>query len=288
MKTAALATVAIALAVPVGAQTVKIDAAPVEPAGALWSARWSYIENKSQTVLGQPYQPTQQNFTLQRRLENNAYAGAGYEYRILELPAVGGVPADTNGHVHRIAAGWRRDTPERRYELAAAVAVSSNALKNPGDLDAEDLRFAGAIEQRLGESWWVALRADDRSGYFRVYPGFEWFLQPTPAHELRIGFPESSWRWRLAPRVRSEVAVAPDGASWRVRDPARERHSTVRQSVWRAAWSLQWQPFDAFSAEARVGWNFDTKLRYQLRDGTEAWVDPPDTSFIGVAVSARF
>ncbi|MGH9847699.1 MAG: hypothetical protein ACREEM_54105 [Blastocatellia bacterium] len=285
---AALASIAIALAVPVGAQTGKIDAAKVERADALWSARWFYTENKKQTVLGQPYQPKQSNFTLQRRLEDEVYAVAGHDYRVLDLPEVGGVTADTNGHVHRLGVGWRRDTQEQRYEVVAALAVSSNALKNLGDLGAEDLRFAGAIEQRLGESWKVALRADDRFGRFRLYPGFELFLQPTPAHEVRVGFPESSWRWQWVPRLQSEVAVAPDGSRWRVRDPTLERHSIVRQSVWRATWSLRWQLFDAFAVEARVGWCFDSTLRYQLRDGTQAQVEPPDTSFFGIGVGARF
>ena len=284
---AALPSIAIALAMPVGAQTVEIDTATVARADPLWSARWSYTENKSELVFGQPYRPTQSNFTLERRLEHVAYAWAGHEFRSLDLPAVGGVPADTNGYVHRLGVGWRRDTQERRFELAAALAVSSNALKNLGDLSAEDLRFAGAIEQRLGESWKVALRADDRFGHSRLYPGFEWYLQPTPAHEVRVGFPESSWRWQWVPRLQSEVAVAPDGGSWRVRDPTLERHSVVRQSVWRAAWSLRWQPFDAFAVEARVGWCFDSTLQYQLRDGTQARVEPPSTSFFGIAVSAR-
>jgi hypothetical protein len=81
------------------------------------------------------------------------------------------------------------------------------------------------------------------------------------------------------PRLQSEVAVAPDGGSWRVRDPDLERHSVVRQSVWRAAWSLRWQPFDAFAIEARIGWCFGPTLDYQLRDGTQARVEPPSTSF---------
>ncbi len=252
-----------------------------------WSLQWAYNQNREQFVAGESYQPTQSNFALQRRIAENMRAGFGHDYRALDLPAVEGVPADSNGHVHQLGVGWRADTHQRRYWLTAGLAVSSNALKHASDLEAEDVRFAGAFEQRLGESWRVALRADDSFGRFRVYPGFELFLQPTPAHEVRLGFPESSWRWQWAPRLQSELAVAPDGGRWRVRDPTLERHSIVRLSSWRAALSLHWQPFDLLGVKVQVGRVFETTLRYQLRDGSETRVDPPDATFFGIALNAR-
>jgi hypothetical protein len=252
-----------------------------------WSIQWTYNQNRDQSIAGESYQPTQSNFTLQRRFAEYMRAGAGHDYRALDLPPVEGVPADSNGHVHQLGVGWRADTYQRRYELTAALAVSSNALKHPSDLEAEDVRFAGAIEQRLGESWRVALRADDRFGRFRLYPGFELFLQPTPAHEVRLGFPESSWRWLWAARLQSEFAVAPDGGRWRVRDPTLERQSIVRLSSWRATLSLHWQPFDSLGVKAQVGRVFETTLRYQLRDGSQTRVDPSDATFFGLVVSAR-
>ena len=252
-----------------------------------WSLQWTYNQNRDQSVAGESYRPTQSNFVVQRRLGENTHAGAGHDYRVLDLPAVQGVPADSNGHVHQLGVGWRADTDQRRYELSTALAVSSNALKHPSDLEADDVRFAGAIDQRLGESWQIALRADDRFGRFRLYPGIELFLRPAPAHEVRVGFPESSWRWQLAPRLQSELAVAPDGGRWRVRDPTLERHSIVRLSSWRATLNLHWQVFDAFGVKAQVGRIFDTTLRYQLRDGSQTRVDPSDATFFGLVLSAR-
>jgi hypothetical protein len=252
-----------------------------------WSLQWGYNQNREQFIAGESYRPKQSNFVLQRRIAETTRAGAGHDYRALDLPTVQGVPADSNGHVHQLGIGWRADMQERRYWLTAGLAVSSNALKHPGDLEAEDVRFAGAIEQRLGESWRVALRADDTFGRFRLYPGFELFLQPTPAHEVRLGFPESSWRWQWAPRLQSEVAVAPDGGRWHVRDPALERHSIVRLSSWRAAASLHWQPFNLLGVKVEVGRTFDTTLRYQLRDGNQTRVNPPDATFFGITLNAR-
>ena len=252
-----------------------------------WSMQWTYNQNRDQSFAGESYQPRQSSFALQRRLAENTRVGVGNDYNVLDLPAVEGVPAASNGHVHRLGVGWRADTHQRRYELTAALAVSSNALTHPSDLEAEDVRFAGAIEQRVGESWRVALLADDRFGRFRLYPGFELFLQPTPAHEVRLGFPESSWRWQWAPRLQSELAVAPDGGRWRVRDSTLEQHSITRLSSWRATLSLHWQPFDLLGVKAQVGRVFETALRYQLSDGSQTRVDPPDATFFGIVVSAR-
>ena len=46
----------------------------------------------------------------------------------------------------------------RRYRADDSVGGVVDALKHPSDLAADDVRFAGAIEQRLGESWRVDLR----------------------------------------------------------------------------------------------------------------------------------
>ena len=251
-----------------------------------WSLQWTYSQNRDQSVAGESYQPTQSNFALQRRIGENTRAGVGHDYRVLDLPRVEGMPADTNGHVHQLGVGWGAATQQRRYELTTAFAVSSNALKHPSDLAAEDVRFAGVIEQRLGEAWRVALRVDDRFGRFRLYPAFELFLQPTPLHEVRVGLPESSWRWQWASALQSEIAVAPDGGRWRVRDPTLARHSIVRLSSWRATWGLHWQPFNLLGVKAQVGRVFDTALRYQLRDGSQARVEPSDATFFSIVVSA--
>ena len=253
----------------------------------LWWVQGSFAQSASQTVLDQPYEPKQTTFAVQRRIDGASHAGAGHEYRVLDLPGIDGVKAAANGDLHRLGLGFRTDTEHRRYRLAIGVAVSSNALKYM-DLDANDVRAVGAIEQRVGDWWWLALRVDDRFGRFRLYPGFELVLQPAPAHQLRIGFPESSWQWQWTPQLRSHLLIAPDGGRWRVRDAdTDEQPSIVRQSSWQAVWSLRWQ-IHTFAFEARVGRTFNTTLRYELVNGTQVRVDPADANFAGVAASVRF
>ena len=67
--------------------------------------------------------------------------------RAVSRDIVGALPV--GGHVHQLGVGWRADTHQRRYELTAALAVSSNALKHPGDLEAEDVRPDGCMKADL-------------------------------------------------------------------------------------------------------------------------------------------
>jgi hypothetical protein len=252
-----------------------------------WSLRVSRLQNALATVGAKSYRPVQTSVVLMRRLDAGAHAGFGEEHRALDLPAVDGVSADTNGHVHRLGFGWSKVSAHRRYELAAGLAVSSNALKHPGDLDWDDVRLAGAVEQGV-DAWRLALRLDDRFGRSLVYPAFAYVVQPGPAHELRIGLPDASWRWTFAPRWQAELAMGPDGGRWRVRDRELQRESIVRQQLWRVGWRVQWQPFEAMAVEAGLGWAFGSVLRYRLTDGRDVRIEPPGAPFLGVAVGGRF
>jgi hypothetical protein len=275
---------ALLLAVAAGLARAESPDAAGDPA---WSVGVARLQNALQTVGGESYRPVQTSVVLARRLDGGAHARFGEEHRALDLPAVDGVPADTNGHVHRLGFGWGRDTQARRYDLAAGLAVSSNALKHPGDLDLDDVRFAGVIEQRAG-AWRLAVRVDDRFGRGLVYLAVTRVVQPAPGHELQIGLPDASWRWNLAPRWRVGLAIGPDGGRWRVRDRELQRESIVRQSLWRAAWSVQWRPLAAVAVDARIGWAFASALEYRLAGGRAVRVEPPDTPFFGVAVGGRF
>jgi len=245
-----------------------------------------------QTVLGQPYQPSMSEIAIDRILDSGATAGWQHEYRILDLPAVNAVPAQTNGHVHRLGPTWRKVSSERSIRVEPRLAVSSNALRHPKDLEVQDLTLSAAIEQRIagGDSraWWLALYADDRFGDMRLYPGLYAQVVSTNGHELRLGFPDSSWRWRLSERLQSEVSVAPDGGEWRVRDEELAQHSDVQQRAWELVWVARWQLVDALALDLRIGRRFDTDLRYLLQDGSRANVEVPDTTFFGFSLTSQF
>lgn len=243
-------------------------------------------------MLGQPYQPQISAIAIDRMLDAGASAGWKHEYRILDLPAVNGVAAQTNGHVHRTGPTWRKVSPGQRIRVEPRLAVSSNALRHPKDLEAQDLTLSAAIEQRIAAEtftpWWLALYVDDRFGSTRLYPGLSAQVASNSGHALRLGFPDSSWQWQWSRQWQSEVMVGPDGGQWRVRDEDLMQQSDVQLRAWQLAWIARWQPAAALALDVRIGRRFETDLRYLLQDGSKAYVEIPDTNFVGLSVSARF
>jgi hypothetical protein len=255
--------------------------------GERWSVSGSFRIDAPQAQHGEPYRPEARTLALQRRIDESASARAWYEYRSLDLPRIGGIAADTNGHVHRLALGWGWDTPQVRFGFGPKLGVSSNALKHPKDLQLADLRWHGLAAHRVGASGWAALHVDDRFGRTRLYPGFTWRFEPTASSVLQLGFPDSAWRWQAARHWRIELALGPQGGRWRVRDREFLRRTDVRVRSWEAAWQLLWRPFSALDVGAVAGRRFDATLRYRLRDGNGAYVEPRDSFFFGVEVSVR-
>jgi len=252
-----------------------------------WSVQWSTRGDAARPVLGQTYRPGRQTLELGRHFDAHSQADFEHEFRDLDLPEVEGEPADTNGFVHRLTFAWQRRSDTLHLRLGVTLAVSSNALKSPGDLGAEDLRPAVGIEWRSGPAW-LALYADDRLGRTLVYPGFELPLRPAPSHEIRLGFPESSLHWLMAPGWRSVAAIEPDGACWRVRDDQLERRSEVCSRSWQAAWTLHWRVTDILTVAAAVGHSFESTMVYQLRGGSSVRIDIPAGSFYLLSMGARF
>jgi hypothetical protein len=253
-----------------------------------WSIRWLYEEDASQSLLGQDYRPTKQQFTVRREFDATTSALGQHQYRILDLPTVNGQEPDTNGHVHRLTFEWLHQAAPWRVQIGAVLSVSSNALKHLDDLSFSDLQPDVIVEREVADALWLGLRADDRLGRTLVYPSVLWQIQPAPAHEIRLGFPEASWRWRWTKQLESVLGVAPDGSVWRVRNKELTRHSDVQIRSWLAGFSVRWLPFDGVWIEGRAGRRFAAELRYLLRDGSEARVDVTDGNVFGVALGARF
>jgi len=253
-----------------------------------WCVQAAYTRSQGQMLLGQDYEPFRHNSAVLFRLDPTDHTGFAHEYRSIDLVAIDGILAASNGDLHRLGWIWRRDGSQRRYRIGGGLAVSSNVLKNLDGVKSDDLRGMAAFDQHISGPLWIGARGDDSFGRFRLYPTFEASFR-SPAHELRLGFPESSWRWLLSPRLESELGIAPDGGRWSVRDSQTdERQSIVRYRSWEAAWTLRWGPFDWLTAEVRAGRTFGAEVRYQLRNSVEAAVEPRDANFAGIAASLRF
>jgi hypothetical protein len=103
-------------------------------AAPVWSLQWSPRVDSTREVLGQDYRTKRQTTEVERQFGTEARLDVAHEFRDLDLPAVDGVPADADGYEHRLTFAWQQRSDTLRLRLGAALAVSSNALKDPGDL----------------------------------------------------------------------------------------------------------------------------------------------------------
>lgn len=280
------------LAVATAASALLVSTTLLTPAPASAQSgptlQLSASRDSSVTVLGQPLRSSRQSIDVSGGAAAVGQWHWGHAYRVLELPAVQGVAADTNGDLHRSALGWQRTDEDRRLALAVVAAVSSNVLKAPQRLRLHDLVPTLAYEQRIGTALWAGLYADDSFGTWRIYPGLAWQWRPTPAQTLRIGLPQTTWQWQLAPAWQVQLRLAPDGASWSVRDRDFTRRSTLRSRAWQLQATLAWEPSARMALQARLGRGSDERLDYVLRDGSRAAVDMPARTQFGATARWRF
>jgi hypothetical protein len=262
-----------------------------------WTLSWSPRTDRDVTLLAQPHAPTRQTSRIRRHGADHDWS-LQHAFRDLDLPAVGGSAAATNGYVHRLSLAWQQADATRRLELGAGVAVSSNALKNPDQLRGSDLRplLAASVASVRGTAGtlWLGLRVDDRLGALRVLPVIEHAVD-VGAHRIAIGFPDSRWQWRLAPRWQSTLSAGPDGGCWQVRDRALARRSRACSDAWQAAWQLDWQlgrqlarpTASPTTIGLQVGRRFASELDYTLDDGRRVTVDAPAAWFGALHLSLR-
>ena len=137
-----------------------------------------------------------------------------HEYNALDIQLTGPEP-QSNGHLHtlHVAAGWLLEAGSGNVALtfAPAISTSSNALKNPGELDASSIQlWAAAIGQIPAGGWdWIAGIAHDyRFGESRIYPvaGVDWRGEQ---FFLRVTYPDLTLRWQPADRWTLDAGYHP-------------------------------------------------------------------------------
>lgn len=256
-----------------------------------WSLHWSPRTDGAERLRDQPYAPKRQTSRISRRADDGDQLALEHVFRDLDLPAVDGVAPATNGYVHRLSLGWRREGADHRLALGAGVAVSSNALKDPAQWRASDLQPLIEASTRVGASW-IGLRVDDRLGALRLMPTLAYRGQPAPAHRIELGFPDSAWHWQVAPRWQSSLTFGPDGGCWEVRDRALDRRSRVCSDAWQAGWRVERGIHIGRSAQAALGLTAGRRLAgeidYTLDDGRRVMLDTPAAWFGALHLTTRF
>lgn len=257
-----------------------------------WQATWSHVVGERNPASDTSREPRSNALALERITSGAFTIGARHRYDIVDLPAVAGIPAATNGHLHRLSAGAQWNGERTRMRMEPTLAVSSNVGRQPKSLTWSDLQPNASWERRIGngaaQALWLGVQADARLGRWLGYPTLRWHNDEAAATHWQLGFPESRWRRRLAEHWALAVGVAPDGGQWQVRDREFDSRSRVRLRLWRAEASVQWLAGEHVALALVAGRAFAGESRYSLLDGSAIRADVPDANFFGARATARW
>ena len=171
--------------------------------------------------------------------------GLEAQYSILNFDSVSSM---TNGHLHRWGLSFsgveQYNDADIFYAVTPAIAVSSNALKNPGLINGESLQLTTALtyNKKLNRrlAWVAGVRSDYRFGGYSLYPvgGVCW--QPSEDWSLQLVWPDFKVRKALSRSLQLSLFAHPDGNRWHVFSEDMQRDSMLNYHSVVMGISLQW------------------------------------------------
>jgi len=215
-----------------------------------------------------------------------------FDYRYTILGFDGAARPDTNGHLHAIIVPitGRDDRQDHTlvYSLAPALSVSSNALKDPGLLDADALQLRAGLWYRKAaddrQAWFAGLRADYRFGPYRLYPVAGYCWKPDDTWQFQLAFPDFSITRHFTGGISVDLVVSPDGNRWHVFNKDKTRDSDFGYNAIVSGISIDWQINR--SVGLSIGIISHSRRRFSYLDETGISQDTSASSAIGYAASA--
>lgn len=207
--------------------------------------------------------------------------GLRHQYRAFEFEefASSGLQEDvlqTNGDVHQLSGRWqwRQETARSGWSVALAplLSVSSNLLKEPGEIgsDAWQVHAYGEYQQALNQQWRFLLGGcvDDRFGRYRFYPSGGVIWQPRPELRLRLAFPDSRVDLDLTPRWRLYLSASPNGGIWQVHNEELDNLSRFRYRSLRLTAGALWELHPQWQIGLEWGADLQRKFYFRRTDGS--------------------
>ncbi|MEE4109583.1 MAG: hypothetical protein V2I24_09560 [Halieaceae bacterium] len=213
----------------------------------------------------------------------------GHEYSALDIALAGARP-QTNGDLHtlHLAGTWLYPAGGGSLELALAPAlsVSSNALKNPGEINGDSLQLWGsAVWHRpyRGLEGVLGIVHDYRFGEARAYvtAGLAWRGERV---SLWATYPDVVLDWHLGGGWSASLALHPDGNQWQVFDRPLEESSLFLREAWRGELRLDYRWHNGLSLGLTAGYLLDQRWRFDRQDGEGLRTDSDDSAFFGFRV----
>jgi hypothetical protein len=198
--------------------------------------------------------------------------GFNFRYTIVDLQPI---DAMTNGHLHTwdfpFEGRLRNTESEWLYNVAPAISVSSNGLKNPEIIGSDGLQlYAGmAYKKHIASdrAWYLGFRSDHRFGSYKAYPVGGICMQ-TNDWELQLAVPD----FRIAKRFNSgfslKFIIEPVGNQWKVFSEDITRESNFTYNAIETGLSAIWKPGKSMNVSLDIENQTNRRLKFALDDNS--------------------
>ncbi len=214
--------------------------------------------------------------------------GLAHRYQIFGFS---GIEPQTNGHLHTswIPLHWRFGAARRwRVSVAPALSTSSNVYRRPREWDGESFTLLAAAVARTRLSHRFSVRygvcGDHRFGEYALYPVAAVTWRPDAHWQLDLGFPVTSVRFEPSRRVRSTLAVAPDGNEWQVADRELAASSRLVYEAVALEWTTEWRVRPSLALSFSLGRQLDQRYGMTLANGERVALDGAPADRVGFGI----
>jgi hypothetical protein len=208
-----------------------------------------------------------------------------------EIVGFSGIEPQTNGHLHTtwLPLHWRFAAPRTwRISVAPALSASSNVYGEPREWDGKTftLLAAAVATTRLSRRSSVryGLCGDHRFGDYTLYPAAAFLWHPDARWRLELGFPVTSVRFEPSQRLRSTLAVAPDGNAWQVADRELAASSRLVYEAIALEWTTEWRVLPTLALSVSLGRQLDNRYELTLADGARVALDGAPAGRLGFGI----
>lgn len=265
-----------------------------EPADESFAAI-AYVDHERSSLSGRAGSTNQENQNLDLLIASEAgrFAwGLGHRYLIFDFADI---EPQTNAHLHTtfVPLHWTfAGARQLRFSAAVALSASSNVMGHPQEWSRDTPQLLAALVATSRKSDAVSLRyglcGDHRFGEYRLYPAAAIAWRFAEAWSLELGFPSSLIRFQPTDRLRSTLAIAPDGNEWHVEDRDFELRSQLVYEAIALEWTTDWRIHPRLTLSLHLGRQLDNRYAMTLENGERVSVSGEPAMRVGGGVRWRF
>lgn len=211
---------------------------------------------------------------------------ASHEYLALDFPRDNPSTAITNGDLHTLVMGYRNDInfddqDTIYWELQPTLAVSSNQLKNPDEINGSSFRLDGYFiwQNRLQNYGALSIGGcvTALTGDYELIPVVSVDYQLSDWHVF-IGYPHSRIQYSITSGIILLTSWTLSGNQWEVLDRSLENRDNVHLESKQVKLGLEFNVPGLGIIETYWHYYYDQKMEYLARNSSQSIVEMESTN----------